>query len=219
MVCPYGAYGPSTAEVVTLLALQQQIAALSGSLPIGPAPALVPHMQDPISVSINQMAAGADCQWHVNEVAYVACGKEEAEKTEVPACNVPSLVRLAGKGNLEAVRGLLDGGEDPDIMDDLGLTALHAAAKKGHNKIVALLIARGARVNPCAAKWKGETPLHYACKYGHAKTLQMLLSFGADPSVLTQEGRSCLDLAKEKKHMNCLELLSDAAGQSVTVRV
>ncbi|CAE6958276.1 ANKRD50 [Symbiodinium sp. CCMP2592] len=153
MVC---AYGPSTAEVATLLATlhQQQIAAL-GSLPIRPAPALAPHMQDPVSVSVNQIAAGADCQWRVNEVAYVATGKEEAEKTEVPACNVPSLVRLAGKGNLEAVRDLLDGGEDPDIMDDLGLTALHAAAKKGHNKIVALLIARGARVNPCAAKWKG----------------------------------------------------------------
>ncbi|CAE7439442.1 unnamed protein product, partial [Symbiodinium microadriaticum] len=130
MVC---AYGPSTAEVATLLARLHQQQTL-GSLPIGPAPALLPHMQDPVSVSVNQLAAGADCKWHFNEVAYVTTGKVEAENTEVPACNVPPLVRLAGKGNLEAVRDLLDAGEDPDIMDDLGLTALHAAAKKGYNK-------------------------------------------------------------------------------------
>ncbi|CAE7474397.1 Ank2 [Symbiodinium pilosum] len=217
MVCTM--YGPSTTELAALLSSLQQQSTLSSM----PMPAFIPVQasQDPLSVSLSQIVPYADCNWRTDEVAFVATGKDEAdsEKTQALACEVPSLVRQAAKGNLEEVRNLLDGGEDPDITDDLGLTALHGAAKKGHSKIVALLLARGARVNPAAAKWKGETPLHYACKYGHAKILQMLLSSGADPAVLTQEGRSALDFAKEKRHLNCVDLLCGATSQSYTVRL
>ncbi|CAE8617245.1 unnamed protein product, partial [Polarella glacialis] len=49
-------------------------------------------------------------------------------------CSVPELVRCAGRGDLAGVRQLLDSGMDTNIQDDLGLTALHCAAKKGHEE-------------------------------------------------------------------------------------
>lgn len=175
-------------------------------------PELTP--QDPVFVNLTR-AAGANCYWSTDEVAFVSTVHElkDANKTEAfeaLACKVPALVRHAGKGDFQAVEELLKRGEDPNVEDDFGLTALHCAAKKGDRKIVALLLANGARVSPCAENWKGEVPLHYACKYGHAKIAKMLLMSGADPHVLTQDGRSPMDLAKEKKHAACVEVLMQA---------
>lgn len=159
--------------------------------------------------------AGAHCYWSTDEVAFVSTVHElkDANKTEAfeaLACKVPALVRHAGKGDFQAVEELLKRGEDPNVEDDFGLTALHCAAKKGDRKIVALLLASGARVSSCAENWKGEVPLHYACKYGHAKIAKILLMSGADPHVLTQDGRSPMDSAKEKKHAACVEVLLQA---------
>ncbi|CAJ1436637.1 unnamed protein product [Effrenium voratum] len=164
--------------------------------------------KDPVFVPVN-CAPSAGCHWSVDEVAFVST--EDAAK-EALACQVPSLVRLAGKGDLASVLELLNRGEDPDIEDDFGLTALHCSAKKGHAKIVELLLERGAKVSPSARNWKGEMPIHYACKYGHTKVLRILLSSRADPHVLTQDGQSPFDLAKERSHTACLEAL--ASGET-----
>mmetsp|Transcript_23793 Transcript_23793/g.28180 ORF Transcript_23793/g.28180 Transcript_23793/m.28180 type:complete len:152 (-) Transcript_23793:1-456(-) len=144
--------------------------------------------QDPMFVNLTH-AAGADCHWSIDEVAFVSTGASDAatEASEALACKVPALVRHAGKGNFSAVEVLLRRGEDPNVQDDFGMTALHCAAKKGDRKIVSLLLARGAQVNSCADNWKGEMPLHYACKYGHAKIVNMLLKSGADPHIVTQD--------------------------------
>lgn len=177
-----------------------------------PMPSLVqfPHAdaQDPVFVNLTRTSQ-ADCHWSSDEVAFVSIERED-KKTEALACKVPLLVRHAGRGDLAAVRDLLDRGEDPNVEDDFGLTALHCSAKKGDSKIVALLLAHGARVSSCAENWKGEMPIHYACKYGHPNIVKMLLMSGADPHVLTQDGRSPMDLAKEKKHVACVEMLLQA---------
>lgn len=172
-------------------------------------PELAP--EDPVFINLHR-TAGADIHWSTDEVAFVSTADalQDVNKTEALACKVPSLVRHAGKGDLQAVEELLKSGEDPNVEDDFGMTALHCSAKKGDRKIVALLLAHGARVSSCAENWKGEMPIHYACKYGHSKIVKMLLTFGADPHALTQDGRSPMDLAKDKKHAACVEVLLEA---------
>jgi ankyrin repeat protein len=63
----------------------------------------------------------------------------------------PPLVRAAFLGKLEAVRFLLDNGADPNIQDKDGMTALHQAVRlcnaPEHQKVVALLLERGANIN------------------------------------------------------------------------
>jgi len=128
-------------------------------------------------------------------------------------CKVPELVRLAQRGEAEEVRRLLAEGADPNQLDDLGLTALHGAAKKGHACIAVLLLERRADVNACAFGWRGETPLHYACKYGHAAVARQLLERGADPLAASREGKTPLQHAREQRRHGVLALLAAAGAR------
>ncbi|CAE8718637.1 unnamed protein product [Polarella glacialis] len=159
-----------------------------------------------------------------DEVALVQTQKEEKkckEQARIPNldCQVPELVRCAGRGDLAGVRQLLDSGMDANIQDDLGVTALHCAAKKGHGEMVRLLLERRAEVDARAMNWKGETPVHYSCKYGHTRVLGLLLRFGANPAIRTQEGRTPLDYASEKEHLGCMELLMHSALSSCLTEI
>jgi hypothetical protein len=68
-------------------------------------------------------------------------------------------------GQLEIVRMLLDAGEDPNRYNPIGAhshsTPLHQAAFAGHEKVVRLLVERGARVDCKDILWQG-TPADWA---------------------------------------------------------
>lgn len=135
----------------------------------------------------------------------------KATMSSTLGCHVPALVRAAGRGDLAKVVSLLEQGENPNGRDDFCLTALHGAAKKGHKRIVTLLLLRGAEVNARASGLHGETPLHYACKYGHVDVARVLLTGGADVSAETQDGRTPLQCAREKGHAE-IELVLARVG-------
>jgi hypothetical protein len=125
------------------------------------------------------------------------------DSSQHPNCcdvHVPGLIRAAEHGEEKVVAGLLEAGEDPKAADDMGLTALHCACKKGHANIVSLLFSWGADPNAAAAGCHDQTPLHYACKYGHSDCVSLLLENGADPEVMSQQNKTPLHHAKEKKH-------------------
>ena len=76
-----------------------------------------------------------------------------------------TLIGASERGDLEAVRGLLD--RQPNLVaarDESGATALHYAAFAGESDIVRLLLERGADVNARDAKFNA-TPAGWAIEY------------------------------------------------------
>lgn len=79
----------------------------------------------------------------------------------------------AEKGDLGKInRLLLKKGLKIDVRDGSRNTALHAAAREGHDKVVRALLDAGA--NPNAQNWSKMTPLHYAARNGHTRVVDTL---------------------------------------------
>jgi ankyrin repeat protein len=96
-----------------------------------------------------------------------------------------ALSLAAQHGQTEAVRLLLDAGEDPDRYNPEGnhphCTPLHQAVLGGHEAVVRLLVERGARLDIRDTIWHG-TPLGWATHGGDKARSQMadcLRSLGA----------------------------------------
>jgi ankyrin repeat protein len=86
---------------------------------------------------------------------------------------------LAGRGELYRVKSLLAQGVDVNERSSQGETALKAAAWKGHDEVVSLLIDNGADVNADG----GQSPLVMAVWERHLKTVELLIKAGADVNV------------------------------------
>ena len=90
------------------------------------------------------------------------------------------LVEAVEKGDMEAVRSLLEQRVDVNASQADGATALHWAAHRDDQKTAELLMDAGANVNTTNAY--GVTPLSLACTNGNAAMVEMLLNSGADPN-------------------------------------
>jgi uncharacterized protein len=98
------------------------------------------------------------------------------------------LVEAASAGDEAGVRAALHRGAAVDARHvdppcRYGRTALMAASAGGHDRVVRLLLDRGAGVN---LEQDGYTALHFAVEQGHESVIQMLVGAGArhDPSRL-----------------------------------
>ena len=102
----------------------------------------------------------------------------------------------AQRGDLEAVRTLLQQGEDPNAAQTDGLTALHWAALNDKLGIAEILLYAGATVGP-VTRVGGYTPLHLASQSGHGEVARALLEAGADANTYTTTGVSSLHFAAQ----------------------
>uniref|UniRef100_A0A6I8SXU9 Poly [ADP-ribose] polymerase n=1 Tax=Xenopus tropicalis TaxID=8364 RepID=A0A6I8SXU9_XENTR len=75
------------------------------------------------------------------------------------------------------------------------LTPLHVASDKAHNDIVEVLIKHEAKVN--ALDNLGQTSLHRAAHCGHLQTCRLLLNSGCDPSIVSLQGFTALQMGNE----------------------
>jgi ankyrin repeat protein len=107
------------------------------------------------------------------------------------------LIQAARSGDVGAVRSALGSGVDVNAAEGDGLTALHAAAERGHAEVVELLLARNADVH-AKTRIGSYTPLHLAAMSAHAEIADDLLEAGADANaVTTNSGVTPLHLAAE----------------------
>lgn len=100
------------------------------------------------------------------------------------------LLQAIWKGDILAVKELVDNGVDPNGQTKLGISPLHMAAKKQETEITRLLIARGADVN--ARDQNGKTPLMEAASAGRAANARVLLSAGARVNAADENGFTAL---------------------------
>jgi ankyrin repeat protein len=102
-----------------------------------------------------------------------------------------ALMLAAYKGNMAAVRALLDKGAE---ANQTGWTALHYAAASGHNDIVQLLLDRYAYID--AESPNQTTPIMMAARGGHILTVKLLLDEGADATLKNGAGMTAIDFAR-----------------------
>lgn len=116
-----------------------------------------------------------------------------------------SLVAAAGRGDLAAVRRLVEGGAPIEQRDERGRTPVLAATDGNHLEVVRYLIARGANVN--AQDQQQDSAHLLAGARGSTEIVRATLAAGADFSVRNRFGGNALIPACERGHVDTVQLL------------
>ncbi len=128
-----------------------------------------------------------------------------------PAARGP-VADAAMRGDVEAVRALLEQGADANEAQGDGMTALHWAARNGDIEMARLLVTAGANVE-AGTRIGRYTPLHLASRAGGAGVVEALLAAGADVHArTTNSGVTALHLAAESGSSEAIRLLAGAGA-------
>ncbi|KAL4141086.1 hypothetical protein PRNP1_014208 [Phytophthora ramorum] len=109
-------------------------------------------------------------------------------------------------GQLKIVRLLLDAGANPSHQNKQAHSPLHyLSAFCRDRQLLRDIIANGADVN--AKSMKLNTPMHFAAMNGNEVATQVLLEHGASASVINEDRRSVVYLAKKWRHRSVEDLV------------
>ena len=117
-----------------------------------------------------------------------------------------SLYYAASYGIEHVVQALLAQGAEVDAVGGrVGATAFHAAALRGHLKIMDMLFQKGA--DPNASDYIDQTPLGSAALVGNVEVIRYLLDHGADPNFKDDKGRTAYDWACRLGYVEAQQVL------------
>jgi len=108
------------------------------------------------------------------------------------------LLAAARKSDVEAVKGLLAKGADPNAKSPYGATPLFFACDRGNLEIVKILIERGADVN-AKDTFYNSTAVIWALSKNHTAIVKLLLEKGANSKQIVMRsaiGEDKLDIVK-----------------------
>ena len=127
------------------------------------------------------------------------------------------LGEAARVGDLRAARAALDNGADVNALDDECVTALHWAAGVDHQRMIHLLISRGANIDApsCNEQSPGHPALHFAARLGNLASAKALLHLGADMEL--PPGDAALIVAAAFGHWRIVEALLAAGANPLAL--
>jgi len=114
----------------------------------------------------------------------------------------------AMRGDVEAVRLLLDNGAEVDAAQGDGMTALHWAGQIGDVGLAEMLVRAGADLEPLIRNG-AHTPLHVASEAGNEQVVAVLLEAGANVRVASEGGSTPLHFAAMSGSGETIEALVD----------
>ncbi|KAG2778909.1 hypothetical protein PC129_g1411 [Phytophthora cactorum] len=116
------------------------------------------------------------------------------------------LLQACLSGQLQIVRLLLNAGANPAHQNKQAHSPLHyLSAFCRDRQLLRDIIANGADVN--AKSMKLNTPMHFAAMNGNEVATQVLLEHGASASVINEDKRSVVYLAKKWRHRSVEDLV------------
>ena len=127
-----------------------------------------------------------------------------------------ALIKASKEGDLQRVKELVEDGAQVNWKDDwggwslvdgLGWTPLHAAARNGHQSIVHFLVINGGNANCNERTNAGDTPLHEAAWNGHMSVVQYLIEAGADKGIKNEWEMTAYDRASVQNHREVADFL------------
>ena len=119
----------------------------------------------------------------------------------VDASGVSLAMLAARKGDLEALKALVEKAARLDLADKGGATLLHAGA--AFLPVVQFLLEK--KVDPDKTDLLGRTPAHAAIELGRCDVMNALLAAGASQNARDKQGASLLHLAAAQPEAACLE--------------
>ena len=119
-----------------------------------------------------------------------------------------AVLAAARTGDLEQLDSLLQRGAAIDYRDQYGLTALHAAAMKGHKEVILMLSeSELAGLDLECEDNEGHAPLHMAAEGGDLETVQVLVNKGVDVNAKSKRGTTPLYMARVLGYDDICEFL------------
>jgi len=118
------------------------------------------------------------------------------------------------RGDVAAVRALIQKKADVNAAQDDGATALHWAVYRDNVEVVDMLLRAGAKSAP---NREGMTPLAMAALYGNPQVVDRLLKSGGDAKALGPNGETMVMFAARNGNPDVIRLLVEA-GANVNAR-
>ena len=113
----------------------------------------------------------------------------------------------------EVMSFLIEHGADVNKPNSFGMTSFMVFCASGNMELIKYSLAHGADVNAAYSahvrpkSTDRTTSLMLAVEVGQTEVVELLLSKGADPELRNSDGKTALDLAKDKNNEVIIKLL------------